>query len=65
MRVIKSDEEVELLQRSARLADRGFDHVVEGLKPGMTEFEVLASLEKAMRDAGGDDFFNLIFSVTF
>ena len=65
MRVVKADEEIELLQRSAQLADKGFDKVIEGLKPGMTEFEVLALLEKAMREGGGDDFFNLIFSGPF
>jgi Xaa-Pro dipeptidase len=65
MRSIKTDEEIELLQRSARLADKGFNNVIEVLKPGMTEFEVLAILEMAMREAGGDDFFNLIFSGLF
>jgi len=65
MRCIKTDEEIELLQRSAQLADKGFNHVIEGLRPGMTEFEVLAILEMAMREEGGDDFFNLIFSGPF
>lgn len=65
MRFIKADEEIELLQKSAQLADKGFDDVIKGLKPGMTEFEVLALLEKAMREEGGDDFFNLIFSGQF
>ena len=65
MRCIKADEEIEMLQRSAQLADKGFDNVIEGLKPGMTEFEALALLEKPMREEGGDDFFNLIFSGQF
>lgn len=65
MRTIKTEEEIELLQRSAHLADKGFENVLQGSKPGMTEFEVLALLEQAMREEGGDDFFNLIFSGPF
>jgi len=65
MRYLKGEEEIELLERSAGLADRGFDTLLKTLKPGMTEFEVLSSLEKPMREEGGDDFFDLIFSGPF
>jgi len=65
MRYIKGEEEIELAQRSAQAADKGFDEVVKFLKPGMREFEVLSLLERAMKAAGGDDFFDLIFSGPF
>ncbi|MFH1490814.1 MAG: Xaa-Pro peptidase family protein [Pseudomonadota bacterium] len=65
MRSIKGEEEIALLQRSARLADRGFDQIIQEAGSGMTEFEILALLEKAMREEGGDDFFDLIFSGPF
>jgi Xaa-Pro dipeptidase len=65
MRQSKSEEEIELVKRSAQLCDKGFQNVLNGLKPGMTEFEVLAVLEQPMREGGGDDFFNLVFSGSF
>jgi len=65
MRSIKGQEEVELVEKAALLADKGFENVMMRLKPGMTEFEALALLEQPMREGGGDDFFNLIFSGPF
>ena len=65
MRYIKGEEEVGLAGRAAQLADKGFDSVLKGLKPGMTEFEALALLELPMREGGGDDFFDLICSGPF
>jgi len=65
MRYIKGEEEIQLAERAAELADRGFDHVLKSLKPGMTEFEALALLELPMKEGGGDDFFDLIFSGPF
>jgi Xaa-Pro aminopeptidase len=65
MRYIKGEEEIQLAERAAQLADQGFDNVLRGLKPGMTEFEALALLELPMKEGGGDDFFDLIFSGPF
>jgi Xaa-Pro aminopeptidase len=65
MRYIKGEEEIELVKRAAQLCDKGFQNVLNGLKAGMTEFEVLAMLERPMREGGGDDFFNLVFSGSF
>jgi Xaa-Pro aminopeptidase len=41
-----------LAERAAQLADRGFDNILKGLKPGMTEFEALALLELPMKHGG-------------
>jgi Xaa-Pro aminopeptidase len=65
MRYLKGEEEVELARRAAYLCDKGFQNRLSGLKPGMTEFEALALLERPMREGGGDDFFNLVFSGPF
>jgi Xaa-Pro dipeptidase len=65
MRYTKSEEEIELVRRSAQLADKGFEEILKSVKPGMTEFEVLALMERPMREGGGDDFFDLIFSGPF
>ena len=65
LRYLKSEEEIKLIQGSARLADKAFAEVVKVIKPGMTQFEVAASLEKPMREEGGEDFFDLFFSGPF
>ena len=65
MRYIKGEEEIELAQRSAQAADKGFNEVLTFLKPGMREFDALSLLERAMKAEGGDDFFDLIFSGPF
>jgi Xaa-Pro aminopeptidase len=65
MRYIKGEEEIGLVEKSAQIADKGFNNIIQGLKPGMTEFEALALLEHPMREEGGDDFFDLIFSGPF
>ena len=65
MRYIKSEEEIQLVERSAQLADKAFAEILGVVKPGMTQFEVAALLEKPMREEGGEDFFDLIFSGPF
>lgn len=65
MRYLKTEEEIELAEKSAHLADKGFHEILQVLKPGMTEFEVLSLLEGVMKAGGGDDFFDLIFSGRF
>jgi Xaa-Pro aminopeptidase len=65
MRYIKGYEEIEMVERAAQLADKGFKAILEALRPGMTDFEVIALLERPMREEGGEDFFNLIFSGPF
>ncbi len=65
MRYLKGEEEVQLAEKAAQLADTGFNHILKSLKPGMTEFEALALLELSMKQGGGDDFFDLIFSGPF
>jgi Xaa-Pro dipeptidase len=53
-RLIKSDEEIRLMREAARLASAGCSAVVDSLRPGMTEFEISAELEYAIRKMGSE-----------
>jgi Xaa-Pro aminopeptidase len=54
LRLIKSDEEIEALERSAELGDVGIRAMAEGVKPGMTEGEVFGIVHAAVLKAGGE-----------
>lgn len=53
-RLIKSEEEIELLRRSTALNEAVFTHIYERLKAGMTEIETAAAIESRMRQAGAE-----------
>ena len=40
LRMIKSDEEIEIIKNGARIADLGGEEVVKNIKEGATELEV-------------------------
>jgi len=52
MRSAKSAAEVRLLQRAADITARGYDAVLQSLKPGMTEFDVQEAIEHAYKSHG-------------
>jgi Xaa-Pro aminopeptidase len=54
MRLVKSAEEIEFLERSAELGDIGIRAMQERVKPGMTESEVFAIVHEAVIRAGGE-----------
>jgi Xaa-Pro aminopeptidase len=54
MRLLKSTEEIEALQRSADLGDIGLRSMQEQVKPGMTEGEVFGVVHEAVLKAGGE-----------
>jgi Xaa-Pro dipeptidase len=54
LRLIKSDEEIEALERSAELGDVGVKAMAERAKPGMTEGEVFGLVHDAVLKAGGE-----------
>lgn len=54
-RQIKEPEEIERIAAAAAIADRGFDHILGYLKPGLTEADVALELEFAMRKAGSEE----------
>ena len=53
-RLIKTQEEIERMKRAAKLGDIGFKTIYDSIQVGMTEKELAAEAEYAMRKAGGD-----------
>jgi len=54
LRAIKDEAEIELIRRAVALADAAFAHIVEFIRPGMTEKEVAWELEAFMRTHGAE-----------
>jgi len=53
MRIIKTDEELENMRKSASIADKVFDDVIKFIKPGMLEEEVREFITSEMVKLGG------------
>ncbi len=53
LRMVKDNTEITLMQRAAEIAGIGMETAVKTLRPGITENEVAAEVEYAMRKAGG------------
>lgn len=51
-RAVKDAEEIEIIRTAEHIGDAAFQHVLEILRPGMTEREVAFELEMAMRRQG-------------
>jgi Xaa-Pro dipeptidase len=58
----KTETEIEPARKAGRIADVGYRAFIEHARPGITEYELLAEMELAMRSAGADDNFNLMSS---
>ena len=56
LRIVKEEEEIKLIQAAAKVADKGMEATIKAIKPGMTESQVAAEAEYAMRQAGAEDF---------
>src|ERR1041384_3214714 len=52
MRVFKSDEEVELMQKAADIAADAHVEAMKAVRPGMKEYEVEALVERIFREQG-------------
>jgi Xaa-Pro aminopeptidase len=52
MRVLKSNEEIELMQRAADIAAEAHVEAMKGVRPGMKEYEVEALIEQIFRRRG-------------
>ncbi|WP_274364669.1 M24 family metallopeptidase [Paenibacillus thermotolerans] len=51
-RMVKDPEELEAMRKAARIADDTLRQAVRGIRPGMTEIELLADIEYMLRKAG-------------
>jgi Xaa-Pro aminopeptidase len=56
LRIVKDDDEIDRIRAAARAAETGMEAVVKILRPGMTESQIAAEAEYAMRQAGADEF---------
>lgn len=56
MRTVKDEEEIKRMRAAAKVADAGMKAAVENVKPGVTESQVAAEAEYAMRQAGAEEF---------
>jgi Xaa-Pro dipeptidase len=54
LRMVKSPPEMKYLRSAARFAELGLEAARETLKPGITEIDLAAAVEGAMRRAGSD-----------
>lgn len=52
IRLIKSDAEIKILKVAADIADAAFKHILDFIRPGVSELEVSNELEFFMRKAG-------------
>lgn len=53
-RIVKTQEEIDRMKKAALLGDLGFKSIFETIKEGMTEEELAAEAEYAMRKAGSE-----------
>jgi len=56
LRMVKGTGEIELIQKAAKVAEAGMAAAVAALKQGITESQVAAEAEYAMRQAGAEGF---------
>jgi len=54
LRVIKDEEEIELIQKALLIAETAFIQIQDSIRPGITEKEAAWLIEKAMHEAGAD-----------
>ena len=52
MRMIKEDDEIDRIRGAMRIADNAFEHIINVVRPGMSEMEVALELENSMRRNG-------------
>jgi Xaa-Pro aminopeptidase len=62
LRLVKEPGEIERLRQSAIVADMGMKAAIESVKPGVTESQVAAEAEYAMRQAGAEEFWRTYVS---
>jgi Xaa-Pro aminopeptidase len=62
LRMVKDAEEIERIWAAAKVADVGMKAAVEAVKPGITESQVAAAAEYAMRQAGAEGFWRTYVS---
>jgi Xaa-Pro aminopeptidase len=62
LRIVKEPFEIERIRESAKVVVEGMRAAAAALKPGMTESQVAAEAERAMRYAGAEEFYRTYVS---
>ena len=62
LRMVKEPGEVNCIREAARVAAAGMAAAVEAVKPGLTESQIAAEAEYAMRQAGAEEFWRTYVS---
>jgi Xaa-Pro aminopeptidase len=62
LRIVKDAEEIKRISKSAKVAEKGMAAAVRAVKPGVTESQLAAAAENAMRQAGADEFWRTYVS---
>lgn len=55
LRSVKTEQELEYMAKAEEIGDMAFSHMLEVLKPGMTEMETAAELEYFMKTHGAEN----------
>jgi len=61
-RIIKNEQEIANLRKAAQINDAAFSAVLDFIKPGMKEADILQFLSEHMSDAGGTNTWGIIAS---
>lgn len=62
LRIVKEEKEIDCLRQSALAADAGMKAAIEGIRVGITESQVAAEAEYAMRQSGAEEFWRTYVS---
>ena len=56
LREVKTEKEIEKIQKAQIIAEKAFDEILKFIKPGISELEIAAKLENIMRLNGSEGF---------
>jgi len=65
IRFQRSQEETNIFRKGAALADGSFEAIIKFIRPGVSEFEIVAEIERHTRAQGVEENFTLITSGRF
>jgi len=62
IRLIKTGSEIRRIGQAAKIADTAFESLLQSLRPGLREYEIIAQTEYEIRRSNGEDNFQLLAS---
>jgi Xaa-Pro aminopeptidase len=54
LRIVKSDNEIELMREAFKISEKAVDAILKEIKPGMTEFQVIGIAQREIYKHGGE-----------